>query len=183
MGRLLFGLRRDETGVSAIEFAMILPVLILLTLGSTEVARLIMLNLKLQNAAFIMADLAARDRTLNEAQVADIFFAVGDILAPFAMDESGLAVLSGIGAGAGGAVTVSWQRTGGGPIEATSRIGAAGGVATLPDSLDLAEGDTVVAAELFFDYQPLFGIVMSPQRLHKAAYLRPRLGTLTSILP
>ena len=56
-------LRRDERGVSALEFALILPILVMFSAGTIEFGRLILLTQKLQNGAFILADLTARDKT------------------------------------------------------------------------------------------------------------------------
>ena len=60
---LLAGFCRDQRGIAAVEFALVLPVMILFSLGIAEVGRFALLNLKLQHAATTMADLAARDET------------------------------------------------------------------------------------------------------------------------
>ena len=60
MLRLIAAVRRDRDGVSAIEFALILPILITLAYGTIEYGRMLLLSQKLQNGTFILADLTAR---------------------------------------------------------------------------------------------------------------------------
>ena len=51
--------RDDRRGFAAVEFALILPVLLLFALGVTEVGRFVLLGIKAQHAADTVADLAA----------------------------------------------------------------------------------------------------------------------------
>lgn len=64
---------RDRRGVSALEFALVAPFLVLLAAGTIEFGRMMLLTQKLQNASFLFADLAARDKTLSEGKLDDIF--------------------------------------------------------------------------------------------------------------
>ena len=77
--------------------------------------------------------------------------------------------------------TVLWQEAGAGSLGEASGIGVEGAPATLPDDLLLRDDETVIIAEAVFRYQPwLLGIV--PETLlRRAAYYRPRLGTLRSL--
>ncbi len=182
MTGLLGGLWRDRRGVSAMEFALVLPILAALVIGTIEYGRMILLSQKLQNGTFILADLAARDKTLSEAQLDSIFLAINNIIQPFEFDQSGSAILSGIEIAANGRPIINWQRSGSGGLAATSEIGAVGAVATLPPQLTFTVGETLIVSEVFYDFQPIFRVT-SPARLHKTAYVKPRIGTLTSIAP
>ena len=70
MRKFLTRLLQDRSGVSMAEFALIVPVLFVLAIGVIEAGRLILLTQKLQSGSFILADLAARDKTLSEEQLA-----------------------------------------------------------------------------------------------------------------
>ena len=59
---------------------------------------------------------------------------------------------------------------------------AQGGTADLPDDLDIREGETIIAAEVFFNFEPIFGIGLAPRVLHRSFY-KPRLGSLETLLP
>lgn len=78
---------------------------------------------------------------------------------------------------------INWQRTGAGVLSVTSGLGKVGAVAALPKELTLASGETLVVAEVFYSFQPVFGFFVSPAVLHKVAYYRPRLGTLDALKP
>jgi len=172
---------RDERGVSAVEFALVLPVMILFSLGLAEVGRFTLLTLKLQHAATTMGDLASRDAELSLGAVQSMFSAMDHIVLPFDLTDQGIVIISGVGIDAGGEPTVLWQEAGAGSLGEASGIGVEGAPATLPDDLLLRDDETVIIAEAVFRYQPwLLGIV--PETLlRRAAYYRPRLGTLRSL--
>lgn len=177
VGGLSRGFVRDRRGVSAVEFALVAPVLLLLSLGTVEVARFALLALKLQHAATTMADLATREEELTTATLDGLFAAAGHITAPFDLVGNGVVIVSGVTGADGDEPTVAWQRRGG-ELQASSGIGAVGGAADLPADLVLDDGETVVAAEVVFLHRPwLLGLV--PQTiLRRLAFYRPRLGTL-----
>ena len=74
--RLLARFRRDDRGLAAVEFALVLPVIILFSFGIAEVGRFALLSLKLQHAATTMADLASRDEELSLASLQSMFSAM-----------------------------------------------------------------------------------------------------------
>ena len=64
---------RDRRGVVAVEFALMMPVLLLLLLGCIEVAQYVLLHQKLQRSATTMADLMTRNTSWEAAEIADMF--------------------------------------------------------------------------------------------------------------
>jgi Flp pilus assembly protein TadG len=78
--------RRDRSGTAAIEFALILPGLLTLVIGSYEAANLILADLKLEAAAETAADLVAQTRVdtyLQSSDFTNITNAVTQVMAPF----------------------------------------------------------------------------------------------------
>lgn len=183
MLRFLGRLRRDTRGLSVLEFALLLPVLVVLAVGTIEFGRLILLTQKLQNGTFILADLAARDRTLSEGQLQNIFLALATLIEPFEFANSGTAIVTSVVSPETGPAVVAWQRQGAGALSAESAIGAAGAVAELPDTLVLGANETLIVTELVYSYTPIFGMLASDQTLRRTAYLKPRLGTLETLQP
>lgn len=173
-------LLRDERGVSAVEFALVLPVLLLLSLGSVEVARFTLLGLKLQHAATTLADLASRDEVLTAATLDDLFNAAERIAAPFDLATDGVLIVTGVAAEDGSGPLVYWRRAAG-ALSAPSGIGALGGAADLPDTLAVDDGETVVAAEVFFTYRRWLLGVIPDRTVRRQAFYRPRLGTLREL--
>ena len=96
MKPFLARLRRDVSGVAMAEFAMVTPILFILAIGLIEAGRMILLTQKLQSGSFILADLAARDKTLSEEQLDNIFLALNNIIEPFQFDDAGTAIVTSI---------------------------------------------------------------------------------------
>jgi Flp pilus assembly protein TadG len=183
MRALATRLRRDIRGVAAAEFALLLPILILFGAGTIEYSRLILLTQKLQSGSFLLADLTARDRTLSEDQLTNIFLAIDNVIQPFDFAASGRAIVTSIGVDAADDPVVNWQRAGSGALAATSDIGAEGGAAALPPDLPIAAGETIIATEVFFAFEPIFPLGPTPRTIRRVAYFKPRLGSLDSLLP
>ena len=178
---LLARLLRDRTGGALIELAAVAPVLVLLTMGGVEVARLALLHQKLDRVAASLGDLVSQADGISAAQVDQLFAAVAPVAWPFTLGADGVVIVTSLGE-AGGAVQVNWQRQGGGTLAENSAFGAAGATATLPDGLVMRSGDTLIAAEVWFDFRPvLFAAVAPPARLYHRALFRPRLGALTTL--
>ena len=76
---------RDTRGFTAAEFGLILPILLLFSVGTIELSRLILLTQKLQSGAFTLADLTARykDEDMDSDRLADIFLAIDQVIQPF----------------------------------------------------------------------------------------------------
>jgi Flp pilus assembly protein TadG len=183
MRRTIRRIWRQTRGVTSLEFALLLPVIAIVAAGTVEFGRLVILTQKLQNGTFILADLAARDKTLSVGQLDSIFLALDNIVQPFNMDASGNAIVTGIRVDSDGDPMINWQRSGAGSLGATSEIGAPGDVADLPPILEVAEGETIIVSEVFFDFVPIFGLSAQAGVFRKVAYVKPRLGTLETLLP
>ena len=137
-------LRHDARGVSAMEFALILPMLLMFSAGTIEYSRLIMVTQKLQSGAFILADLTARDQELSTEQLGHIFLAIDQVTQPFDFASSGRAIVTSIGADPDDDPIVNWQCAGSGTLDAVSELGTdAGEAVALPDDLSIVEGETI----------------------------------------
>jgi hypothetical protein len=179
---LLRRIRRDTRGFSAAEFALVLPILALFSVGTVEYSRLILLTQKLQSGSFLLADLTARDKTLSTAQLGNIFLAIDQVVQPFPFAESGTAIVTSIGVDAAGDPESKWQCDGAGALDANSQIAdGAGEPATLPEGLDLGSGEIVIAAEIYYAYEPLFGLGPAARVIRRTAFFKPRLGDLSTM--
>ena len=175
-------LRHDARGVSAMEFALILPMLLMFSAGTIEYSRLIMVTQKLQSGAFILADLTARDQELSTEQLGHIFLAIDQVTQPFDFASSGRAIVTSIGADPDDDPIVNWQCAGSGTLDAVSELGTdAGEAVALPDDLSIVEGETIIAAEVYFAFEPLFGIGLAPRTIRRVAFFKPRLGDLATM--
>ena len=181
MRRNLTRLLACDRGVAAMEFALILPVLVMFSAGTIEYSRLVLLTQKLQSGAFILADLTARDKTLSTDQLGDIFLAVDEIIKPFELTGNGRAIVTSLGADEDDDPVLNWQCGGAGTLDVDSRLFEDGEIIELPGDVTMKHGETVIAAEVFFHFDPLFGIGLAPRTIHRFAFYKPRLGDLTEL--
>ena len=173
-----------DRGVSAMEFALILPILVMFSAGTIEYSRLILLTQKLQSGAFMLADLTARDKTLATEQLDNIFLAIDQVVRPFEFAGDGQAIVTSLGADedddADRQLAVRRRRRRSRRKATSSKTAE---VIELPGDITLASGETVIAAEVFYDFEPLFGVGLAPRTIHRFAFYKPRLGELIDRLP
>lgn len=179
--RVLLGFWNDRANV-AVEFALALPVLLLLLLASAELGRFVLLHQKVDRVAVTISDLVARAETISESELNDIFAAAAQVAEPFDLGGRGRVLVSSVINADGDGATIAWQRSGGGSFASSSDIGVEGGSAALPNEFEVREGETAIISEVFFDFEPfLSSLIVSPQVLYRRAHHRPRLGTLDTI--
>lgn len=71
-------------GVAAVEFALVLPVMVTLLLGMSEVTLAVNVDRKITLTSRALADLSSRVQTLTTAQMNDIFSAAAVVMQPHA---------------------------------------------------------------------------------------------------
>jgi hypothetical protein len=130
-----------------------------------------------------MSDLVSQSDVVTESSLGDLFLATNFVMAPFDFGTNGLIVVSSISTAVAGSPTITWQRSFGGSTGG-SAFGAQGGTAILPTGFVVRPGESIVATEAFFDFEPaFFESLLSPATLYSFAIFRPRLSSLDSIQP
>src|SRR5215210_8579735 len=81
-------------GIAALEFAMVLPVMVLMYLGSTELTFGVSVDRKLTLVSRTLADLTSRTPTLNSTSVATILDASRAVMAPYKSEDVKMVVSS-----------------------------------------------------------------------------------------
>jgi Flp pilus assembly protein TadG len=166
--RALRRLLRCRRGVAAAEFALILPVMVLVLAGTVELGNALLLDRKVSRAAHIAADLVAQARQISTGELNDVFEAVEEILRPF--PASMAITLSSVYFDPQTDQTrVVWSQTRNGQARAQDSL------FTLPQGDMLVEGESVIVAEITYDYTPLFAdLILDDVTLTDQAYLKPR---------
>ena len=181
MTRRLRRLLHETRGAAALEFALVLPVLVILSLMTVEAGRYALLHMKVQNAANVMADLATREKKLSRGQLKRLYRAAETMLKPFDAGPKSAAFVSGVTADAFRNPRVGWQSRGAGGLGAAPKVGPPGQAAKLPPGFPLRQNEAVIVAEVFYRYEAwLLGVIPDKTISHRA-YYRPRLGTLSNI--
>ena len=167
MRRGLFArLRSDERGVSAVEFAMLAPVLIAFYFGMAEFCQGFMAQKRMGHVSAMVADLVAQEETVSTANLTDIFAIGGLIMKPFATTALKQRVSSVTRTA--GVAKVDWSRGSG----MTAR--AVNSTITLPTDL-IANGESVIVSEATYDYDsPVDYFMPGITRFSHIYYLRPR---------
>ncbi|WP_417768462.1 TadE/TadG family type IV pilus assembly protein [Stappia sp.] len=92
--RLTLALARDRRGVAAVEFALVLPFMLVLFLGMNELNSALTLDRKVSQAASSVADLVAQADKLKSSEVNDLMKLSKAVLDPYPEGELKLVVAS-----------------------------------------------------------------------------------------
>lgn len=171
MLRSLRKLRSDASGVSIVEFALMLPILMMVGAGGLELINYVLANQKIERIASVTADNISRNTLApSERSFVDTFEAIDEIAAPFDLTTDGRVILTGvIGVPENGEVVakVVWQRCSGQLAGIGSTIGqeaadpskwAEGESVTLPNDIQLLQNQLVVVSEVAYRYSPLISL-------------------------
>jgi Flp pilus assembly protein TadG len=160
---------RDRRGVSAVEFAMILPLMLTLYLGSVEVSQGISIDRKVTLTTRTVADLASQVSNITNADMTNLLQASSTVMTPYPTTTLQITV-SSVVIDSQGRATIAWSDT----LNGTPRPVGAG--VTLPAALNIAS-TSLIWSEVSYQYQPVIGYVITGAiNLSDQIYMRPRLS-------
>lgn len=99
---------RDRRGSAAVEFAFVVPVLLLLYYGMVEATQALLVNRRVSFIATGVGDLTTQTAQLSKTQLQDIFTISTAVMKPFPTDALAIRVVS-IETNAQGVPTQKWQ--------------------------------------------------------------------------
>ena len=167
----------NERGVSAVEFALLLPVLLLMYIGTVEAANLLTTVRRVETVASTAADLSAQVKQVSTTDLADIFAASTSILTPYPATPLRV-VLSSVVADTNNNGVVAWSCASKGAARAV------GSSYVLPSGTTVANS-SVIVAEITYAFTPMLDLkkIYSPGALNlqRTYYERPRRSLTVSI--
>lgn len=173
---------RDERGVAFLEFALALPLLMLLFLGGVEVSRYVQAGQKADKVTHTVVDLIAQAPTISEPELDQIMQAVSHIMTPYRFDNDGVIIVSCVGYDSRGRLRVKWQYKGAGTLNRDSAIGQPGGAPDLPEGFTVESRDNVIIAETYYAMQPMVNTqYIDPIEIYRTAFYLPRIGELDTL--
>lgn len=164
---------RNDDGLAAVEFAVILPVMLLLSMGAIELTDALAARRKVTLASSALSDLIAQQREVDGAYADNAFTAVSMIMEPFSSEGLG-SVVSSIVVDKDGNAKVAWSLARG---KASLRQGDP---YVLPSELRIANS-SVVIAQVGYSHSPMIGYALTGAiRMAEVTYARPRVASQMS---
>jgi Flp pilus assembly protein TadG len=171
--RRLGRLATDQRGVSAVEFALLLPLMIALYLGTVEISQGISVDRKVTMTARAVADLVSQASTINNSDMTDILSASTAVMTPYATSPLKVTV-SSVVIDDKGKATIDWSDT----LYGTART--KGSTVMLPSALAVPS-TSLIWSEVQYGYTPAIGYVITGTLTFKEQlYMSPRASSSVS---
>jgi Flp pilus assembly protein TadG len=175
----------DESGMAAVEFALLLPVLITLFFGVVELSLALACRADVANVASTAADLVAQESSVASGDMTNVFSAASAILYPYSQGNATITIYS-IVDNKTSAGRVAWSCTKAGTATATTGpntppSGTNGGDMIAATNLDAngnpsyGGGGSVILATITYNYtSPTTKILSTPIAMSNTFYSKPR---------
>ena len=191
-------LAHDARGVAAVEFAIILPLMLTLYLGCAELTQGLVSTRKSTNVASALSDLVAAQAAganLTDSQIADVFAAATAIMSPYSttslkMSVSSVEFVTHSGTSTGFDAKIRWTIISNGGTPRPCQIltpvanNSPPSPTTIPTGIYPASGSaqaTAIIADAAYTYTPAFGSSLlawsstaSGLTFKHTTYMRPR---------
>jgi Flp pilus assembly protein TadG len=136
-------------GVAAIEFAMILPVLVLIFLATFDGGRAIAAYMKMRAATYALASITNQYPIIQSADMTGILCATAAVMAPYSSGTPAIKI-SQVQISNKGVATIEWSAAQG----TTARTP---GSSISPPTAMAVKSSYLILAEVSYTYAPLFG--------------------------
>ena len=167
--RRALGLAADQQGISVVEFALLMPLMLTMYFGSLEVTDAISADRQVTLVASTVADIASQYSAVTATDVNNIMSAAAAVLAPFPIAKAKV-TLSSVMIDANGNAKVDWSST----LNGTQRSG--GVTSSIPAALRIANS-SVLWGEATYAYKPVIGyVVTGTLNISSQIFMRPRLS-------
>jgi Flp pilus assembly protein TadG len=170
--RLVLNWIIDVRATAALEFALVLPILLTFVLGTVETTDALQANRRVSAVTVAAADLVARVKAIDDGGIADVIAASRSMLQPYTSVGYRITITSIAADGSGDAI-VHWTDTNTGESPHVPGQEYAG---TLPTGI-LAPNESIVMTEVEYDYSgPVTSYLISGYTITEVYFSRPRLS-------
>jgi Flp pilus assembly protein TadG len=167
--RKLGGFAGDSHGLAAVEFALLVPLMLSLWLGAVEISQGVAADRKVTLTARTISDLVSQVSSISNADMTNSLNAASAVMAPFKVGNLKVTV-SSVTIDANSKATIAWSCT----LNGTAR--SKGSTVTLPAALAVAS-TSLIWSEVQYAYTPTIGYIVSGSlTLKDQIYMRPRLS-------
>jgi len=165
----------DQRGVSAVEFAILLPLMLTMYLGGVEISQAVSADRKTTLVAHTIGDLTAQASNVSSADMTNVLNAGAAVAYPFASANLRETVTAVCINSAGTIATVLWSKT----LNGTARSGVV--TTSIPTALMVAN-TSLIWGEASYVYRPTIGwTITGTLTLSDKFFLRPRLSNSVTL--
>jgi Flp pilus assembly protein TadG len=163
-------MRADRSGIAATEFAVIVPVMLVMFFGTVEFSAGVAVDRKVTLMARTLSDLTSQSTSVSDTDLTGFFAASKGIMTPYSSTPTQSTISELYVVPGSLVVKVMWSQG--------SAPRGRGTTMTIPPELKVA-GTYLIFAEVSYRYVPAVGQVMSSTgvNLTDVAYTRPRQST------
>jgi Flp pilus assembly protein TadG len=158
----------DQRGMSAVEFALLLPFMVLLYLGGVEVAQAVSINRMIALTSSTVTNLVSQYTTISAANdMPDILNSSAQIMTPYSGANTKV-IVSAIAIDAQGQGTVTWSQA----LHGTARV--AGSNVSVPAGLN-TPNTTIILGEASYAYTPTIDFMhLGMMTISSSIFMLPR---------
>src|SRR4249919_1190507 len=153
LSRVIARFSHDPRGVSAVEFALLLPLMITLYLGAVEISQGVGIDRKVTLTSRTVGDLASQVSSISNSDMTNLLNAASAVVVPYDLSKLKVTV-SEVTIDGNGAAKIVWSDT----LNRTKRT--VGSTVTLPTALAVAN-TSLIWSEASYDYKPTIGYVIT----------------------
>lgn len=177
LGRTLLRLARDRRAVSAVEFAVLLPVMLTLFIAGNELSQALTIYRKVSHTGSALGDLVSQVATISTSEMSNILAASTTIMTPYSASGVQL-VVSAVNYTTSGGFKTAWsvaQNSTAWTTNSTPPI-------TIPSGL-VSDGQQLIVTKVQYTYTSTFSTFMqdilggTSLTLSDVSYLRPRVSS------
>jgi Flp pilus assembly protein TadG len=167
----------DDVGAVALEFAIVLPVLLLCYFGGVQVSQLVAVNRMTALTVSTVLNIVTQYSSISVSQtIPDIFNAATAVLIPYPAANATVTV-SSITINAQGQAAIAWSQS----LNGSPR--AVGQAVALPSSLTIPN-TSVILGEITYHYQPsLDYLKIGSLNISSSLYMVPRNSSSIVLMP
>ena len=161
------GIRYNQEGVSAVEFALIAPLLIFIYLGAVELSLLMRVDRRVTSTTASLGDLTARLATVTDDDMEEMFAAAEVMMQPYEAQSATMRITSIVDHGDGKPVE-EWSDAY--KMAAYSK----GAKVAVPNGIISSPG-SIILSEVVYEYDSkIGGFINTTKTIKDEFYLRPR---------
>lgn len=170
-------LARDDRGLAAVEFAIIVPLMLVMFFGTVEISSAVAVNRKISMVTQGLADLAGRYKVVTDTDITN-FFAIGNaMLTPYDATPLQTTITEIYIDPATGVARAQWSK-GYAPRANGTTVSVPADLISRDASNNILPNQYLIFTEASYLYTPAVGYVLGKTgvTLSDTTYMRPRLS-------